>query len=72
MRMRVRNERRGVIVVAAEAGLAPGCRWLRADERDHAGDDGAEKRQEDDGFVHAAQPFIRLTSSTAIEPRLRK
>ena len=36
------------------------------------GDEEAEERQEDDGVIHrAAQPFIMLMSSTAIEPRLR-
>ena len=43
-----------------------------ADKRNRAGKDGAKERQEDDGLVHlSAQPFIRLTSSTAMEPRLR-
>ncbi len=48
-------------------------RRLGADRAaEQAGDQEAEKRQEDDGLVHAsAQPFIMLTSSTAIEPRLR-
>jgi hypothetical protein len=45
---------------------------MRADQRDDACQDGAEQRQEDDCLDHIrAQPFIRLTSSTAIEPRLR-
>ena len=43
----------------------------RAHERNGAGNNSADQRQKDDRFVHAAQPFIRLTSSTAIEPRLR-
>ena len=46
---------------------------MRTEERDEAGHDRAEQRQEDDRLVHARrQPFIRLMSSTAIEPRLRK
>ncbi len=45
---------------------------VRADERDDPGQDGAQQRQKDDRLVHRRfQPFIRLTSSTAIEPRLR-
>src|SRR5206468_8254536 len=37
-----------------------------------AGDDGGEQRQEDDHDDRAHHPCIRLTSSTAIEPRRRK
>jgi hypothetical protein len=36
-----------------------------------ARDRGTQKRQEDDCRIHL-QPFIRLTSSTAMVPRLRK
>ena len=68
-----------VIVVAAMAAVAVAVsgagrsrRLMRADDRDQSGDDRADERQEDDCRVHvAAQPFIMLTSSTAIEPRLR-
>jgi hypothetical protein len=43
-----------------------------ARQRDDRRDDAAEQRQEDDGLIHeVSQPFIRLMSSTAIEPRLR-
>ena len=36
-------------------------------------DEGAQQGQEDDGLVHGCrQPFMRLMSSTAMEPRLRK
>ena len=49
------------------AGEAP----ARTGERDQARDDEAEQRQEDDRLIHG-QPFIRLMSSTAIEPRFRK
>src|SRR6185312_16372620 len=60
------------IVHARRRTLARKAR-TRAGERDDAGEDRAEKRQEDDGLVHRkAQPFIKLMSSTAIEPRLRK
>ncbi len=38
---------------------------------ENAGDQKAEKRQEDDELVHRSQPFNELMSSTAIEPRLR-
>ena len=57
-----------------DAGIrrSAGMTRARAGKRDEAGDDGAEQRQEDDRLIHAApQPFIRLMSSTAIEPRLR-
>jgi hypothetical protein len=43
----------------------------RAKDRDDPGDDRTEERQENDGGIHAAQPFIMLMSSTAIVPRLR-
>ena len=37
-----------------------------------AGDQKSEQRQKNDGCIHGkAQPFIRLMSSIAIEPRLR-
>ena len=46
---------------------------MRPEQRDQAGQNGAQQRQKDDCLNHScAQPFIRLTSSTAIEPRLRK
>ena len=32
---------------------------------------GADQRKEDDGLDHSRQPFIMLTSSTAMVPRLR-
>jgi len=45
----------------------------RADQAaEQARDDGAQKRQEDDRGIHTRQPFIMLTSSTAMVPRLRK
>ena len=44
---------------------------MRAHDRDAGRDEEAEQRQEDDGLVHRDQPFMRLMSSTAIEPRLR-
>ena len=36
------------------------------------GDQGAGQRREDGESVEHRQPFIRLTSSTWIDPRLRK
>ena len=69
-RVRLRHERDGMIVVWRRRILARQP-VARANERDGAGDNGAEERQEDDRLVHTAQPFIKLTSSTAIEPRLR-
>ena len=45
---------------------------VRAEDGDQSGEDRAEQRQEDNGLNHrTSQPFIRLMSSTAIEPRLR-
>ena len=44
---------------------------MRADDRDQSRDDEAEQRQKDDRLVHRCQPFMRLMSSTAIDPRLR-
>ncbi len=70
-RMRLGYQRRGMIVVRRRRILA-GQPVARADQRDGAGNDGDQERQKDDGLVHAAQPFIKFTSSTAIEPRLRK
>ena len=77
MRVRVHDGHRrggrcvaaGVIVVRRRrpAGEAR----MRADERDQPRDDEAEQRQKDDGLIHRDQPFMRLMSSTAIEPRLR-
>jgi choline-glycine betaine transporter len=61
-----------VIAVMVEL-VARGVAGMRADERDQASQNGAQQRQENDCLNHLrAQPFIRLTSSTAIEPRLRK
>ena len=43
------------------------------DAAEQAGDEEADEGQEDDRVIHRApQPLIMLTSSTAIEPRLRK
>ena len=38
------------------------------------GDEGADEGEEYDGLIHwfSLQPFMRLISSTAMEPRLRK
>jgi hypothetical protein len=71
VRMILGHEGSGVIVVRRRRIFAR-ITVARANERDHAGDDGAKQRQDHNGFVHAAQPFIKFTSSTAIEPRLRK
>ena len=59
------------MIVVRRRRILAGQPVARADKRDGAGDDGAQERQEDDGLVHTAQPFIKFTSSTAIEPRLR-
>jgi hypothetical protein len=45
----------------------------RAGERNDRADNRAEQRQENNREIHQLyQPFIKLMSSTAIEPRLRK
>ncbi len=42
-------------------------------QRNDRGDDAAKEGEKYDGLIHKkAQPFIRLMSSTAIEPRFRK
>jgi len=51
--------------------LAAGKTSTRTSNRDHAAENGAKQRQKDNRLNHN-QPFIRLMSSTAIEPRLRK
>src|SRR5262245_49149970 len=61
----------GHVVLGSAARIAAGPAPARTGERDQAGDDAAEQRQEDDPLIHL-QPFIRLMSSTAIEPRFRK
>jgi len=56
----------------ADPRRASGVPRARAGQRDQGRQDGTEQRQEDDRLIHApAQPFIRLMSSTVIEPRLR-
>jgi hypothetical protein len=57
-----------VMVVMVAAG---GCGHLVRRQRDEARDEEADERQEDDCVNHGAQPRIMLTSSTAMEPRLR-
>src|ERR1700740_1770419 len=49
--MRLRHERGAVIVVRWRRILARQP-VARADERDRAGNDGAQERQEDDSLVH--------------------
>jgi hypothetical protein len=58
------------VILRADIRRPAGVKGARADKRDERRDDGAEERQENDRVIQA-QPFIRLTSSTAIEPRLR-
>ena len=44
----------------------------RTGDRNDRRDNAAKQREEDDRLIHEGdQPFVRLTSSTAIEPRLR-
>ena len=51
----LRHERSGMIVVRRRRILA-GQPVAGADERDGAGNDGAQERQEDDGLVHYRYP----------------
>src|SRR5262249_38745085 len=68
-----RDGMRAMSVIMMLDGVAARTAAMRTGQRDDRRDDGAEQRQEDDSLIHVcAQPFIRLTSSTAIEPRLRK
>ena len=46
--------RRGGMIVMRRRRIFAGKAIAGADKRDRAGNDGAEKRQEDDGFVHTA------------------
>ena len=76
--LRMRAVRRRLGMCMADVGCSMimavrGAAWktrARAGNRDQCRDDGAEERQENDRVIHP-QPFIRLMSSTAIEPRLR-
>jgi hypothetical protein len=70
--MHILRVRRRVRMRFGRRRILAGQPVARADKRDGTGNDGAKERQEDNGLVHAAQPFIKFTSSTAIEPRLRK
>ena len=58
-RVRLRHERDGMIVVWRRRILARQP-VARANERDGAGDDGAQERQEDDGLVHTALNPLRI------------
>ena len=60
----------GMVFAARRRTFARETR-ARTGKRNHAGQNGAEQGQKDDRLIHAPQPFIRLMSSTAIEPRLR-
>ena len=60
------------IVLSLDAGLAAHMGNPRSEDGDQAGDDRAQKGKENDRVIHlAGQPFITLTSSTAMDPRLR-
>ena len=59
------------VMLAIDIGV--GAQALEDLGAEQPGDQRAEQRQEDDGLIHdCRQPFIRLMSSTAMEPRLRK
>ena len=61
-----------VVIVMLDL-VAEGLRACAPNSAIEPGQNGAQQRQENDCLNHTcAQPFIRLTSSTAIEPRLRK
>ena len=59
------------MILTARRRAFPGETRARAGKRDYAGQNGAEKREKDYRLIHAPQPFIKLMSSTAIDPRLR-
>src|SRR5262249_44936416 len=65
---RVRGVRRMVI---ARNGIASRATCACADDGDRTRENTAQQGQKNDREVHR-QPFMRLMSSTAIEPRLRK
>jgi hypothetical protein len=61
------------VIFAAKRRRSARVARMGAGERNDRGEDGAEQRQENDRLIHGGfQPFIRLMSSTAIVPRLRK
>ena len=59
-------------VIAIDIGVA--AKILEYPGARESGDEGADKGEEHDGLIHwfSLQPFMRLISSTAMEPRLRK
>ena len=80
-RRRMRWRRMSVVIVAVP-GPAARMTLTRPGKRDDRRDDAAKQWEKDDRLIHllalffsahdhARQPFIRLMSSTAIEPRLR-
>src|SRR6478752_8900884 len=72
-RERLRCMRAEVVrmILSAMRRLAAGEARARPDNGDGTCQNAAQQGQEHDGEVHR-QPFMRLMSSTAIEPRLRK
>ena len=69
--MTVARERIAGMILVPARRLGAGMARARPGDRDEAGEDRAEERQEDDRGIHPPQPFIMLTSSTAIDPRFR-
>ena len=69
-RLRVMGVRRMNRVLAAWGWIAARATRARADDRNRGSEHTPQQRQENDGEIHR-QPFIRLMSSTAIDPRLR-
>jgi len=55
LRMSPGNQRGGMVVMRRRRVLAR-IAIARADQRNGAGDDGAEQRQDDNGLVHPASP----------------
>ena len=67
------RDRRGDARLSAAAAAAAGMRAWAPTSAMNPAEDRAEQRKEDDRRIHrSAQPFIRLMSSTAMVPRLRK
>src|SRR6266566_4714113 len=62
------DDRRGGMIVQRRRRLLAGKTVARANERDDARDNGAEQRQQNDGYIHAAlapalNPHTRIAAT---------
>ena len=48
------------MIIVRRRRVFTGIAIARANKRDNAGDDGADKRQDDDGFVHLKARSVRV------------